>query len=128
MLREKNQVKDIAKKMKSKRGQALVEFVLILPIVMMILCVIIDFSMIFYKKNHLEGVLNDTVLYIQHGKDISKLSEFVDDDKIKVTTSFDKQMLKVTLRQDVTLITPFSKTFFSNPYTITTDRMILYES
>lgn len=128
MLKGKNQVKDIVKKMKNKKGQALVEFVLILPIIMMILCVVIDFSMIFYKKNHLEGVLNDTVLYIRHGNDISKLDNFINDDKIKVTTTSDQKMLTVTLKQNVTLITPFSETFFSNPYTITTDRTVLYES
>ena len=39
----------------NRKGQALVEFVLILPIFIMILFSIVDFGMIFNKKNELEN-------------------------------------------------------------------------
>lgn len=113
--------------MENKKGQALVEFVLILPVIMMILCVIIDFSSIFYNKNHLEGILNDTAEYLSHGNDISKIDDFINNDKITVKTLQEDKNLTITLKQNITLITPFSKTFFKNPYIITTDRTIIYE-
>ena len=47
----------------NKSGQALVEFVIILPIIMMIIFVIIDFSNVFYQKNHLESITNDIVTF-----------------------------------------------------------------
>ena len=51
-----------------KKGQALVEFVIIMPIIMMLLFVIIDFSNIFYQKNHLENITNDIVTFKESGK------------------------------------------------------------
>ena len=40
--------------MKNKKGQALVEFVVIMPIFIMLLISIIDLGNIIYKKYHLE--------------------------------------------------------------------------
>ena len=45
----------------NRKGQALVEFVLILPIFIMILFSIVDFGMIFNKKNELENISVDVV-------------------------------------------------------------------
>ena len=46
---------DVAEKyMKQNKGQALVEFILVLPLIMMIIFVVIDFSNVFYQKNKLE--------------------------------------------------------------------------
>ena len=45
----------------NRKGQALVEFVLILPIFIMILFVVVDFGMILNKKNELENVSVDVV-------------------------------------------------------------------
>ncbi len=111
----------------SRKGQALVEFVLILPIIIMILCIIIDFSTVFYKKNHLEGVLNDTVSYVSSKKEVSDLSGFLRDDKITGSIKRDNLYITITLKENVTLITPFANLFFDNPYTISTKRMILNE-
>ena len=52
----------------NKKGQALIEFVIILPVVLMILFVIIDFSNIFYQKNHLENVVSDVASLKENGK------------------------------------------------------------
>ena len=45
--------------MNNKKAQALVEFVLILPILIMILFSIIDFGNIFVTKSNLENKIND---------------------------------------------------------------------
>ena len=64
MSREKKQEKDIVLNQKIKnKGQALVEFVIILPIIMIIIFVIIDFSNVFYQKNNLESIMNSVVTY-----------------------------------------------------------------
>ena len=44
--------------MKNK-GQALVEFVLILPVLLLLLFAFFDVSRIFIGKNHLENVMNE---------------------------------------------------------------------
>ena len=39
----------------NNKGQALVEFILIFPIIVLILCIIIDFSNVFVSENKLEN-------------------------------------------------------------------------
>ena len=109
----------------NKNGQALVEFVIILPIIMMIIFVIIDFSNIFYQKNHLESITNDIVLFKESGKSDEYIKKNTDD--IKISYKQDGNSLIIKASKDVALVTPFSSLFFDNPYTIKTERIILYE-
>lgn len=48
--------------MKNEKGQALIEFIIIIPILIMILFIIIDFSNIMYEKNKLENTSTDIIL------------------------------------------------------------------
>lgn len=113
-------------KIMNKKGQALVEFVIILPIIMMIIFVIIDFSNIFYQKNHLESITNDIVSFKENGKSDSYIKNNTLDD-IKISYKQDGDSLIIKTSKDITLVTPFSSLFFNNPYTIKTERVILYE-
>lgn len=116
----------IQMKLKNK-GQALVEFVIILPIVLMVIFVIIDFSNIFYQKNYLEGVTNDIVSLKENGKTDSYIENIINDKDVKVSYLPSDDSLKVKTSKKVKLITPFSSLFFDNPFTIKTERTILYE-
>ncbi len=44
--------------MKSSKGQALIEFVIILPVFLMLIFAIIDFGRVIYEKNMLENVVS----------------------------------------------------------------------
>lgn len=110
----------------NKKGQALVEFAIILPIIMMMLFVMIDFSNIFYQKNHLENITNDIVRLREHGKSDEYIKNNTDKD-IKIDYKPNGDFQKVIVSKKVTLITPFSTMFFKNPYTIKTERTVFYE-
>ena len=110
----------------NRKGQALVEFVIILPIIMMIIFVIIDFSNIFYQKNHLENVTNDIVIYKENGKSDEYIKKTLDTD-IKVSYEQKENNLVIKTKKKVPLITPFSSLFFDNPYIVKTERTILHE-
>ena len=108
------------------KGQALVEFVIILPILMMIIFVIIDFANVFYQKNHLESVTNDIVKLKENGKSSEYIKDSAEKDiSIKYTTVND--YLKISVSKKVDLVTPFSSVFFDNPYIIKTERTISNE-
>ena len=127
MLRVKKLGKDIVKLlMKNSKGQALVEFVIILPIIMMIIFVVIDFSNVFYQKNNLENVLNTVVSYKQGGKTDNYIDNKLEDN-IDVSYVKDNSNLIIKVTKKVKLVTPFSSMFFDNPYTISTERVIIYE-
>lgn len=129
MLKEISLGKDIVliQMKRNRRGQALVEFVIILPIILMILFIIIDFSNIFYQKNHLESTLNDVVEYKENGKSDSYIKDKVNDSSISISYKRVDDSLDIKVTKKVNLITPFSSLFFDNPFVIKTERMILYE-
>jgi Flp pilus assembly protein TadG len=110
----------------NNRGQALVEFVIILPIIIMILFVVIDFAFVFYNKNSLEGVMDEVSSYQQSGKSYDEINEILDSDTtMKYNYQGDK--LEIVLTKKVNLITPFASSFFENPYKITTKRVLFNE-
>ena len=53
----------------NNKGQALVEFILIFPIIVLILCIIIDFSNVFVSENKLENKLDDVIYLIRNNKE-----------------------------------------------------------
>ena len=110
----------------NNKGQALVEFVIIIPIIIMIIFIIIDFSNVFYQKNHLETVVNDIANYKENNKSNEYVQNNIEKD-ISVTYKLNEDNLTITVSKDVNLITPFSSMFFNDPFTITTERTIIYE-
>lgn len=127
MSKVKKQEKDIVLNQKIKnKGQALVEFVIILPIIMIIIFVIIDFSNVFYQKNNLESIMNSVVTYKENGKSNEYIKNQIKDD-VKITYEINDENLTINISKDIKLITPFSSMFFESPYTISTERIILYE-
>ena len=124
MLKGKNQVKVIAKQ--TNKGQALVEFVLILPIILMILFIIIDFAHVHYERNHLESVLNDVIYMIKDDKSTNEIKSTLDEDVNYVVTN-NTDFANVVMTKEVLLVTPFSNLFFDNPYLIKVERTILDE-
>lgn len=128
MKKEINLGKDtvlIQMKIKNK-GQALVEFVIILPIVLMILFIVIDFSNIFYQKNYLESITNDIVEYKEEGKTNNYIKKSTPKD-INISYKIKGSNLNIRVSKKVNLITPFSSLFFDNPFVIKTERTIIYE-
>ena len=109
---------------KNNRGQALVEFILILPVFLMILFVVIDFGMIFNKKSNLEGISNDIVELYKNNKSISEIQNIYKDIKIEIMKEND--YTKLIIVDDVDLVTPGMNLVFDDPYIITIERVVPY--
>ena len=63
----------------NKKGQALVEFIIILPVIIFIIMLLVDFMTIFSYKNKLESNMNNvTILYKEN-----KIDDFVIIDDVK---------------------------------------------
>jgi uncharacterized protein (UPF0333 family) len=110
--------------MKNNRGQALIEFVLVLPLLLLLIFALIDFGRIIVCKSHLEGVMNevsnlsedDIAIYLRRDKDY-KITYVVTTDEYK----------NITLSTKLDLITPGLKNVLSNPYVVKVERSIVYE-
>lgn len=111
----------------NNKGQALLEFVLLLPVITMILFIVIDFASVFYKKNHLEGVLDDVVTMVENDLSKEEIISFIDDKTINYNIKINNNMAVITLEQKVEFITPFSNLVINDNFKINTKRVILYE-
>lgn len=108
----------------NKRGQALVEFVIILPILLLLIFAFIDLGRIIVCKNHLEGVMSEVA-----NLEDEEITEYLRKDseyKISYDVKIDKYK-NVTLTTKLDLITPGLKNILKNPYVVKVERSILYE-
>lgn len=121
--------------MKNRKAQALIEFVLILPILIMLLFGIIDFGNIFVTKSNLENRINDAYMVLKSSTDASTLYNDIvsavnqgSEKDIKVELSFDSEnhLVKVVLKKDIKTITPGLNLILGYPYTVKTERVMEY--
>lgn len=107
----------------NRKGQALVEFVLILPIFLMILFVIVDFGTIFNNKSRLENDSADIIDMYKNGDSIKEIEDIYSDVSIDVSKYKDKY-IKIVIEKDIKLITPGMNRILDNPFNIKIERVI----
>ncbi|MDD7131661.1 MAG: pilus assembly protein [Firmicutes bacterium] len=106
----------------NRKGQALVEFVLILPIFIMILFSIVDFGMIFNKKNELENISADVVNMLNKDIPLEEIkSEYAD---IDIEISSDDKYKNVVISDKIDILTPGLNRILGNPYEVKVERKI----
>ena len=106
----------------NKKGQALVEFILILPVFLFILLVIVDFGNLLYSKNKLENDTADMIRIIKNESIISLENEYPD---IKVeTTDYKDNYQKIIFTKKIDINTPLLDRILGDPCLITTERII----
>lgn len=110
--------------MLNKRGQALVEFVIILPIFILLVLGCIDIGNIMYTKMNLEEQISDVVDYYKNGKTIEEIKDKLD---IDVYIKKNAEYTDILLTKNIDIITPGLQFVFDNPYKIIVERSILNE-
>ncbi len=110
-----------------KDGQALVEFIIVLPVIIIILLGIIDFGIIFYKKNYLENTLDEVVdiWKKEQSKDMIKsyLNEIDDNIEFKIDI-YENSTIDLILEIDYEVITPGLNVILGDPYQVNVSRVI----
>ena len=107
----------------NRKGQALVEFVLILPIFIMILFSIVDFGMIFNKKNELEKISIDIINLLNNNN--NKIEEIQKEyPKVDIKLTNEEKYTIVEISTKVNIITPGLNRVLGNPYIVKVERKI----
>ena len=106
----------------NRKGQALIEFVLILPIFILILFATVDFGLILSKKNELENISVDVVSMIKSNKSINEISSMYPD--ISINEESNNGYTKVIISKEVDIMTPGLNLILGNPYKIEIERSI----
>lgn len=117
--------------MKNNRaGQALVEFVIILPIFIFMILAVIDLGKILYYKNNLESKMDEVITAYESLKDSSLIIEQLrlDDDAIYLKINSNAEYTEFQLIRSLDIVTPGLNLVFGNPHEVTTKRVIYDES
>ena len=108
----------------NNKGQALIEFVLILPVFLFILFAVIDFGMIFSSKSRLENDSADIIDLYKNGTSIDEIKKMYSDNEIDI--SRDGEYYRFNISTSVNIITPGFNKIFGDPYFVKVERVVPY--
>lgn len=84
----------------NNKGQALIEFVIILPIFLLILLYIIDFTRVSYQKYELESDMNLIVTLYQSRK-TQELNDYVNNNNLNIEYNTMNNLTTIKLSKEV---------------------------
>lgn len=111
--------------MKNNRGQALVEFVIILPVIILIIMAIVDFGNIISNKYALENDL-DTVVDLYNNND--NIDDYVQKKGEIIEYQSSDKYTTIKISKDVTVATPILNNVLGKKHQITVTRTIKNEA
>lgn len=112
-----------------KRGQALVEFVIILPIFIFLLLAIIDIGKMISIKNQLESTMSSVIEEYESQNSIQEIEQKLKKEhtKILLETNEDNGFMTIYLKEEISILTPGLNLLFPSPYQVTVERSIKNE-
>lgn len=113
----------------NKKGQALVEFVIILPIMILLIFCVVDFGRVISVKNDLDNVTSDAVLFYQNGKSEEEINALVkkDDNNMKLDFEIKDDYITITVSKTIKPITPGLSYIPVNVFDVSSSRVIKNE-
>ena len=113
----------------NKKGQALVEFIIIVPVLIMLILSLIDLGKIFSVKSDLEAGMSKVISMHEKGSEYSEIKEYLDsnieDCDLKITNN--NKYIKFEIVKNVDIFTPGLNLILGNPYKVTIKRTLPYE-
>ena len=102
--------------MMNKRGQALVEFIIILPILIFILFAIIDYGMISYNRNRMENIISDINKMYLNNENNEEIENFIksNDKMLKLELNKEDKYINIKLYKEYDYVTPGLNKIFNN--------------
>lgn len=115
--------------MRNKKGQALVEFILILPITLILIFCVVDFGRVISLKNDLENKVSDIVMLYQNGKTLDEIDSIINKDKndIKIDASYNEDYINISVTKKIKPITPGLSYIKEDVFNVLVSRVIKNE-
>ena len=138
--------KSFLKKFRREDGQAMVEFALILPIFLLILCGIIDFGWLFYNQLSLNNACREgaryAVVHTAENADTQSIINHIENmsttvfanDAVDITVEYTSPAdptsgdVKVSIQADISFFTPVLSSVLGKEKTITSTVIMKVES
>ena len=106
---------------KNKKGQALVEFVIILPVLLLIVISMVDFGNLLYQKYQLEQNL-EYVSDLYLASDTNALDQ--EKQRLNIKTEEDGNFVKLSIEKKIKMSSPILRRILGDNYSITTSRKL----
>lgn len=112
-----------------RNGQALIEFIIILPVLIVLLLGVVDFGIIFIKKSSLENNLDEVTEIWKNTKSLNEINTYLNkvDKKIQFDIRDLDNDIELSLESNVDINTPGLNKVLGNPYKIKVSRVIYNE-
>lgn len=107
--------------MKSNKGQALIEFTIILPIIIIILMYIIDFSSIIIQKHKLESDM-DLIVTLYDQKKTDEINAYIQSNNITINYKTENNLTTIEIKKSIKSNLPLMNKIIGN--NINTNRTI----
>lgn len=106
----------------NRKGQTLVEFVLILPLFIFILFTVFDFGKILNKKSELENISTDVVSMIKNDSTIDEIKALYP--SLVISIKEEDKYIVIEISEDVDVMTPGLNLVLGNTHKVTIERTI----
>lgn len=110
----------------NNKGQALIEFVLIIPIFILMVLATIEFGNVIYQKYELENHL-DYIIDLYEKDETTEITQYVEKNNIQIKYEKDTKYINITLTKNIKISAPVVSNILGSSYEIKTDRKILHE-
>ena len=99
--------------MKKNSGQALIEFVIILPIILVILLYIIEFGKITLKKYELESNM-ELIAELYKDNKQEEMNDYINTNNIKIEITKNNELTTIIIRKNITTNMPLINRILGN--------------
>ena len=110
--------------MRNSKGQALIEFILVLPVLLLVIISIIDFGNIILKKYNLENDIDAVSTLYKNGKDVNV---YLNSHDLTIEYAYDADFTTIKLNKSIKIISPVLVPIFGSNYTIHTEKSVVNE-
>lgn len=107
----------------NRKGQALVEFILILPVILMVFMALIDIGSIFIQKMDLNSSMG-TVSELYRNADKKELLAYVAKEDLIYDEAVSGDMVKITLKKNIEVSAPLLSNVLGKNYKIEASKVI----
>ena len=111
--------------MRNERGQALIEFLMIVPILLLIIMAVFDFGNILYHRYELENHM-DFIADLYESDKQEELDSYLSKYGLIMEVNRERDYQVIYVKRKVSISTPGLSKVLGNPYSISTSRA-LYE-
>ena len=111
--------------MKNSKGQALVEFIIVLPILLIIIMIMVDLGNIFVKKYSIENDIDIVSKFYKEDQQ-SKINDYVKDNNLVIEFEKENSYIIINLSKIIKINAPILNNILGKEYEIKASKT-LYE-